>query len=208
MSGTTPATLSVTWDPAVTSQICSQQSPTATPIQISGPANTVTVAATFVVSGVQTFQTYLGESGTGPQRTDLLGADRIGAADPDHQRQSRGRDLGHDGSAVDEPCRPHHRCGCRSDSSGDRRTGGPSCRRVFGHRVRQRARYCIESGPGDVGRVERRSTADHFQEQLHVHPDRWRPRAGISDGARRFGRRAGSDPDPAGPAVAVGGGLL
>lgn len=66
MSGTTPATLSVTWDPAVTSQIYYQQSPTATPIQISGPANTVTVAATFVVSGVQTFQTYLGESGTGP----------------------------------------------------------------------------------------------------------------------------------------------
>ena len=66
MSGTTPATLSVTWDPAVTSQIYYQQSPTATPIQISGPANTVTVAATFLVTGVQTFQTYLGESGTGP----------------------------------------------------------------------------------------------------------------------------------------------
>ena len=66
MSGTTPATLSVTWDPSVTSQIYYQQTTTATSIQISGPANTSTVAATFLVTGVQTFQTFLGESGTGP----------------------------------------------------------------------------------------------------------------------------------------------
>jgi uncharacterized protein (TIGR03437 family) len=33
---------------------------------ISGPRNTITVPATFNVTGVQTFQTFLGESGTGP----------------------------------------------------------------------------------------------------------------------------------------------
>jgi uncharacterized protein (TIGR03437 family) len=66
LGGTTPATLSVTWDPAVTSQIYYQQRATPTSILISGPGNAVTISATFNVTGVQTFQTYLGESGTGP----------------------------------------------------------------------------------------------------------------------------------------------
>jgi len=66
LSGTAPATLSVTWDPAVTSQIYYQQRSTPASISISGPGNEITVPATFNVTGVQTFQTYLGESGTGP----------------------------------------------------------------------------------------------------------------------------------------------
>ncbi|MGO9259065.1 MAG: hypothetical protein ACLQU1_22505 [Bryobacteraceae bacterium] len=66
LSGTTPATLTVTWDPAVTSQIYYSQLSTPGSILISGPGNAVTVAATFNVTGVQTFQTYLATSGTGP----------------------------------------------------------------------------------------------------------------------------------------------
>jgi uncharacterized protein (TIGR03437 family) len=65
-SGTTPATLTVTWDPAVTSQIYYQQRSTTASVLISGPGNTVTIPATFTVTGVQTFQTFLGESGGGP----------------------------------------------------------------------------------------------------------------------------------------------
>ncbi len=66
LSGTTPATLTVTWDPTVTSQIYYQQRSTSGSFVIAGPGNQVTVAATFNVTGVQTFQTYLGTSGMGP----------------------------------------------------------------------------------------------------------------------------------------------
>jgi uncharacterized protein (TIGR03437 family) len=66
LSGTTPATLTVTWDPAVTEQFYYQQRSTTGSITISGPGNDVTIPATFNVTGVQTFQTYLGLSGTGP----------------------------------------------------------------------------------------------------------------------------------------------
>jgi uncharacterized protein (TIGR03437 family) len=66
MSGTTPATLTVTWDPAVTSQIYYQTRSTPGSILISGPGNEVAIPATFNVTGVQTFQTFLGASGAGP----------------------------------------------------------------------------------------------------------------------------------------------
>ena len=66
MSGTTPAKLTVTWDTAMTSQIYYQQRSTGGSIVISGPANTITIPATFNVTGVQTFQTFLGVSGMGP----------------------------------------------------------------------------------------------------------------------------------------------
>ena len=65
-SGTTPATLLVTSDPAVTSQIYYQQRSTAGSILISGLGNAIIVPATFNVTGVQTFQTFLGDSGNGP----------------------------------------------------------------------------------------------------------------------------------------------
>jgi uncharacterized protein (TIGR03437 family) len=64
-SGTTPATLTVTWDPAVTSQIYYQQRSTPGSILVSGPGNAITIPATFTVTGIQTFQTYLGTSGIG-----------------------------------------------------------------------------------------------------------------------------------------------
>jgi len=66
ISGTTPATLTVTWDPAVTSKIYYQQRSTPGSILISGPANDIVIPATFNVTGVQTFQTFLGASGAGP----------------------------------------------------------------------------------------------------------------------------------------------
>jgi uncharacterized protein (TIGR03437 family) len=66
MSGATPATLSVTWDPAVTSQIYYQQRSTPASILISGPGNAITLPASFNVTGVQTFETFLAESGQGP----------------------------------------------------------------------------------------------------------------------------------------------
>jgi hypothetical protein len=66
LSGTTPATLTVTWDPAMTEQIYYQQRSTTGSIAISGPGNVVTIPATFNVTGVQTFQTFLGLSGMGP----------------------------------------------------------------------------------------------------------------------------------------------
>jgi uncharacterized protein (TIGR03437 family) len=66
MSGTAPATLIVTSDPAATSQIYYQQRSTAGSILISGQGNAIAVPATFNVTGVQTFQTFLGESGSGP----------------------------------------------------------------------------------------------------------------------------------------------
>ena len=66
MSGTTPAVLTVTSDPTVTSQIYYQQRSTAGSILISGLGNAITVPATFNVTGVQTFQTFLGDSGNGP----------------------------------------------------------------------------------------------------------------------------------------------
>jgi uncharacterized protein (TIGR03437 family) len=65
-SGTTPATVTVTWDPSVTSQIPYYQPTTNGSILIAGPANSITIPATFNVTGVQTYQTYLGESGLGP----------------------------------------------------------------------------------------------------------------------------------------------
>jgi uncharacterized protein (TIGR03437 family) len=66
MSGTTPATLVVTWNPAVTSQIYYEQRSTPGSILISAPGNAITIPAAFNVTGVQTFQTYLGASGMGP----------------------------------------------------------------------------------------------------------------------------------------------
>jgi uncharacterized protein (TIGR03437 family) len=66
MSGTTPGTLTVTWDPAVTSQIYYPQRSTPGSLLISGPGNQIGIPATFNVTGVQTFQTYLGASGGGP----------------------------------------------------------------------------------------------------------------------------------------------
>jgi hypothetical protein len=65
MSGTAPATLSVTWDPAVTSQFYQFRS-TAGSVLISGPGNAITIPATFNVTGIQTFPTFLDTSGTGP----------------------------------------------------------------------------------------------------------------------------------------------
>ena len=50
----------------VTSQIYYQQRSTPASILISGPGNAIAFTATFNVTGVQTFETYLGESGTGP----------------------------------------------------------------------------------------------------------------------------------------------
>lgn len=66
MSGTAPATLSVTWDPAVTSQFYYQFRSTAGSVLISGPGNAITIPATFNVTGIQTFPTFLDTSGTGP----------------------------------------------------------------------------------------------------------------------------------------------
>jgi uncharacterized protein (TIGR03437 family) len=66
LSGTTPATVTVTWDPTVTAQIPYQQPSTSGSILISGPANSITIPATFNVTGVQTYQTSQGESGLGP----------------------------------------------------------------------------------------------------------------------------------------------
>jgi uncharacterized protein (TIGR03437 family) len=80
MSGTTPATLVVTSDPTVTSQIYYQQRSTAGSILISGLGNAITVPATFNVTGVQTFQTYLGESGLGPN--GLIFSVQTGSASP------------------------------------------------------------------------------------------------------------------------------
>ena len=79
MSGTTPAMLVVTSDPAVTSNNYFQRS-TAGSILISAPGNTITVSATFNVTGVQTFQTYLDESGTGPN--GLIFSAQTGSASP------------------------------------------------------------------------------------------------------------------------------
>jgi uncharacterized protein (TIGR03437 family) len=66
MSGRTPATLTVTWDPAVTSQFYYQQRSTPDSISISSLGNAISIPTTFNVTGVQTFQTYLGQSGMGP----------------------------------------------------------------------------------------------------------------------------------------------
>ncbi len=66
LSGTTPATLTVTWDPTATAQIYYQQRSTPGAFLISGPENTATVSATFNVTGVQTFQGFLAASATGP----------------------------------------------------------------------------------------------------------------------------------------------
>ena len=53
MSGMTPATLTVTWDPYVTMEYDYAQSSATSSIMISGLANTVTIPATFNVTGVQ-----------------------------------------------------------------------------------------------------------------------------------------------------------
>jgi len=66
MSGTTPATLTVTWDSAVTSTIPYSELSTPGAIVISSPANVVTIPATFNVTGVQTYQTSQGAAGFGP----------------------------------------------------------------------------------------------------------------------------------------------
>jgi hypothetical protein len=66
MSGTTPASLTVTWDPSVTSYIPYQTRSTPGLIVINGPGNAITIPATFNVTGIQTFQTFLGASGLGP----------------------------------------------------------------------------------------------------------------------------------------------
>jgi uncharacterized protein (TIGR03437 family) len=54
MSGMTPATLTVTWDPYVTMQYGYAQSSATSSIMISGLANTVTIPAIFNVTGIQT----------------------------------------------------------------------------------------------------------------------------------------------------------
>ena len=56
MSGVTPATLTVTWNPAVTRQLSFLQSSTSDPIVISGLANTITIPATFNVAGVEAYK--------------------------------------------------------------------------------------------------------------------------------------------------------
>ncbi len=53
LNGTTPATLTVTWDPAVTSQFYYQQRSFPATIFIDGPGNQLSIPATFNVSGVQ-----------------------------------------------------------------------------------------------------------------------------------------------------------
>jgi uncharacterized protein (TIGR03437 family) len=65
-SGVTPATLTVTWDPAVTEQIPYQQRTTNGSISIAGPANSFVIPATFNVTGVQTYQNYQHLTGSGP----------------------------------------------------------------------------------------------------------------------------------------------
>jgi uncharacterized protein (TIGR03437 family) len=91
LSGTTPATLTVTWDPTVTSQIPANQRATNASILINGAGNTLTIPATFNVTGVQTFQTSQGEAGQGPNglvfsaqtgtgpQTQILQADPMGS---------------------------------------------------------------------------------------------------------------------------------
>jgi uncharacterized protein (TIGR03437 family) len=59
VSGVTPATLTVTWDPTLTSQFGYTQSSTASSIMISGLANTVTIPATFNVTGVLAYPSAL-----------------------------------------------------------------------------------------------------------------------------------------------------
>ena len=66
LSGTTPTTLTVTWDPTITTQIPDYQRTTNASILINGAANTITLPATFNVTGVQTSQTSQGEAGQGP----------------------------------------------------------------------------------------------------------------------------------------------
>jgi uncharacterized protein (TIGR03437 family) len=65
-SGTTPATLTVTWDPAVTEQIPIQQRATNASISIATSANSLLIPATFNVTGVQTNQNWKLETGRGP----------------------------------------------------------------------------------------------------------------------------------------------
>ena len=65
-SGTTPATLTVTWDPTVTEQISFQQRTTNGLISIAGPANSFVIPATFNVTGVQTDQNNQYLRGFGP----------------------------------------------------------------------------------------------------------------------------------------------
>jgi|SRR5579871_1552854 len=89
--GTTPATLTVTWDPTVTAQIPPNQRTTNASIVINGAGNTITLPATFNVTGVQTFQTSRGEAGQGPYglafsaqtgtgpQTEIVQADPMGA---------------------------------------------------------------------------------------------------------------------------------
>lgn len=65
MSGTTPATLSVTWNPATVTgpnfQLAYSSSFT-----IYGPASTVSVPVSLNITGVQTSQNFAGETGQGP----------------------------------------------------------------------------------------------------------------------------------------------
>jgi uncharacterized protein (TIGR03437 family) len=65
-SGTTPATVTVTWDPAVTEQFPIQQRTTNGSISIAGPANSLLIPATFNVTGVQSEQNWQWETGRGP----------------------------------------------------------------------------------------------------------------------------------------------
>jgi uncharacterized protein (TIGR03437 family) len=79
-SGTTPSTLMVTWDPAVTSQFYYGQRSTSGSILINGPGNANTVPAVFNVTGVRTFETSLvfsAQTGSPPQM-QFIGVDPPG----------------------------------------------------------------------------------------------------------------------------------
>ena len=65
-SGMTPATITVTWDPSVTTQIPYYAPTTTGSILIAGASNSVAIPATFNVTGVQAYQTSLGYGGLGP----------------------------------------------------------------------------------------------------------------------------------------------
>jgi len=80
----TPAILTVAWDPTVMSQIYYQQRSTPASVLISGPGNVVTVAATFNVTGVQTFQSGLvfsAQTGSGTQ-SQTINVDPAGTISP------------------------------------------------------------------------------------------------------------------------------
>jgi uncharacterized protein (TIGR03437 family) len=65
LSGTTPATLTITWDPSAALQYCGSLSASGT-ILVDGPGNQLMIPVTFNVTAVQTNVTCYGPQGTGP----------------------------------------------------------------------------------------------------------------------------------------------